>query len=85
VIPSRGGCIRKYVPYVWSTSFANATDRFKRSRNYIKAMVPAKYHHVIIPTYRACPCFCERKDIYMYRLQLLDASVLYTTEVISSR
>lgn len=48
----------------WSASFANANDWFtKGSRNFIEATAPAKYHHVIIPSYRTYPYFCIRKDV----------------------
>lgn len=30
----------------------------KACGDYIKNTAPAKYHHRIIPKYRACVCFC---------------------------
>lgn len=30
----------------------------KAGGDYIKNTAPAKYHHLMIPNYRACICFC---------------------------
>ena len=46
----------------WSNSFANGNDRFKNSLSFIQATAPAKYHHLITPSYRTYTYFCIRKD-----------------------
>lgn len=43
---------QKYVQHFCPTSFANASDHGKSAENYIKSIVPAKYHRAMIPTYR---------------------------------
>jgi hypothetical protein len=52
----------------WSASIAEANDRFKVSRNFIEATAPAKYHHVVIPSYRTYPYFCVWKVSILYRM-----------------
>jgi len=50
----------------------------------MKVVVPAKYHHHIIPTYRAFHVIPPMQSHqYIPRVQLLDASKLFVTTVIT--
>lgn len=57
-------CIQKFVFYLERCLLLTHLTGLKISQSYVKATVPAKYHDIIFPTYRACPssyfCICDK-------------------------
>lgn len=47
--------MQKFVFYLEPYLLLTHLTGLKSSQSFIKATVPAKYHDVMIPTYRACP------------------------------